>query len=169
MTNNQTERTQHEDFTTTLLVDQTPREVFNAVNNVREWWSDTIEGGTEKLNDEFLYHYQDIHKCKMKLIEVVPDKKVVWLVLENYFNFTKDSSEWTGTKVIFDISKQGDKTQLVFTHEGLIPEYECFDVCKTAWSDYVNSSLLSLITTGEGLVNKKDEINQKTLEARTKA
>ena len=159
----------NQDFTTTLLVDQTPQEVFNAVNNVREWWSDTIEGGTEKLNDEFLYHYQDIHKCKMKLVEVVPDKKVVWLVLENYFNFTKDSSEWTGTKVVFDISKQGDKTKLVFTHEGLVPEYECFDVCKTAWSDDVNSSLLSLITTGEGLVSKKDEINQKTLEARTKA
>lgn len=168
MINNQTERI-NEDFTTTILVDQTPREVFNAVTNVRGWWSDLIEGGTEKLNDEFTYHYQDIHKCKIKLIEVIPDKKIVWLVLENYFNFTKDSAEWTGTKVIFDISKQGHKTQLVFTHKGLVPEYECFDVCKTAWSDYVNGSLLGLITTGEGLVSNKDEINQKTLAARTKA
>ncbi|MEP6896068.1 MAG: SRPBCC domain-containing protein, partial [Chloroflexota bacterium] len=57
----------NQDFTTTLLVDQTRREVFNAVNNVRGWWSDLIEGDTKKLNDEFTYHYQDIHTCKMKL------------------------------------------------------------------------------------------------------
>lgn len=159
----------NEDFTTTFLVDQTPREVFNAVTNVREWWSDNIEGGTEKLNDEFNYHYQDIHNCKIKLVEVVPDQRMVWLVLENYFNFTKDSREWTGTKIIFDISKQGDKTKLSFKHEGLVPEYECFDVCKTAWTDYINGSLYGLITAGEGLVSKKDEINHKTLDMRTKA
>jgi len=26
----------------------------------------------------------------MKLTEVIPGKKVVWLVSDNYFNFTKD-------------------------------------------------------------------------------
>jgi hypothetical protein len=157
------------DFTTAFLVGQTSKEVFNAINNVREWWSDNIEGDTEKLNDEFNYHYQDVHTCKMKLVEVVPDQRVVWLVLENYFNFTKDSSEWTGTRIVFDISKQADKTKLTFTHEGLVPEYECFDICKTAWTDYINGSLYGLITTGEGLVSRKDEINHKTLDMRTRA
>src|ERR1700730_11903485 len=88
------------DFTTTLLVDQTPEEAFNAINNVRGWWSEEIEGSTDKLNDEFTYHYEDVHYCQMKLIEVIPNKKVVWLVKYNYFNFTKDKSEWTGTKII---------------------------------------------------------------------
>jgi hypothetical protein len=50
----------------------------------------------------------------MKLTEVVPDKKVVWQVLSNYFNFTKDKSEWTGTKIIFEISEKNGKTQLHF-------------------------------------------------------
>jgi hypothetical protein len=112
------------DFTTTLLVDQTPEEVFNAINNVRGWWSEEIEGDTEKLNDEFAYHYKDIHKCRMKLIEVVPGKKVVWRVLDNYFNFTRDKSEWKGTKISFDIAELGSKTQIRFTHLGLVPEYE---------------------------------------------
>ena len=141
------------DFTTTLLVDQSPEEAFNAINNVRGWWSEEIEGGTQKFNDEFKYHYEDAHRCKMKLIEVVPNKKVVWLVLENYFNFTKDKSEWTGTKIIFDISEKNNKTQIRFTHQGLVPEYECFDVCSNAWTHYIQQSLRSLITTGKGQPN----------------
>jgi hypothetical protein len=156
----------NQNFTTTIEVDQTPTEVFSAVTNVRGWWSDVIEGGTAKLNDEFTYHYEDLHKCKMKLIEVIPDQKVVWLVEENYFSFTNDKSEWTGTKIIFGITKKGNKTQLTFIHDGLVPEYECYDVCSNAWGSYINESLLSLITTGEGHVSKKKEINEKALDSR---
>jgi len=143
------------DFTTTLLVDQTPTEVFNAINNPRGWWSEEIEGGTEKPDDEFTYHFEDIHSCRMKLIEVIPDKKVVWFVEENYFKFTSDKSEWTGTKISFEISKQGNQTQLRFTHHGLTPAYECYDICQDAWGNYMHNSLYSLISTGKGLPNGK--------------
>jgi Activator of Hsp90 ATPase homolog 1-like protein len=143
----------NQNFTTTLLVGQTPEEVFNAINNVRGWWSEEIEGGTEKLNDEFTYHYEDVHRCKVKLIEVIPGKKVVWLITDNYFNFTKDKSEWKGTKISFDISKKGNKTQLRFTHLGLVREYECFDICSNAWGQYIQHSLRNLITTGKGQPN----------------
>ncbi len=156
-----------ENFTTTFLVDETPRQVFNAVTNVRGWWSEDIEGNTSKLNDEFLYHYKDIHVTKMKLVELVPDKKIVWLVVNNHFNFTKDKNEWAGNKIVFEISKKADKTQLQFTQEGLVPAYECFDVCSDAWSNYVKKSLRSLITTGKGQPNPKDqegEFNEQLLE-----
>jgi hypothetical protein len=145
------------DFTTTLLVDQTTKEVFNAINNVRGWWSEEIEGDTDKLNDEFTYHYKDVHRCKMKLIEVVPDKKVVWLVMDNYFSFTNDKSEWIGTKIIFEISKKDNKTQIQFTHHGLVPEYECYDICSDSWNNYIKLSLRNLIATGKGQPNPKDE------------
>src|SRR6267142_6503248 len=96
----------NESFSTSISVDQSPMEVFNAINNVRGWWSEEIEGGTEKLNDIFLYHFKDVHRSKMKLIEVVPGKKVVWLVLDNYFNFIQDQNEWKDTTVIFEISEK---------------------------------------------------------------
>ncbi|MEP6748866.1 MAG: SRPBCC domain-containing protein [Bacteroidota bacterium] len=154
------------DFSTTILVDQTAAAAFNAVNNVRGWWSEEIEGSTDKLHDEFTYHYEDVHRCKMKLIEVVPGKKVVWLVLDNYFSFTKDKSEWKGTRIIFDIAGQGDKTQIHFTHQGLVPGYECFDICRNAWTQYIQQSLFSLVTTGKGQPNstgKPQTENEKRL------
>ena len=141
------------DFTTTIFVDQTPNEAFNAINNVRGWWSEEIEGSTDKLNDEFKYHYQDVHSCKMRLTEVIPDKKVVWLVLENHFKFTEDKTEWIGTKIIFDISEKENQTQIKFTHQGLVPEYECFEICRDAWTSYIQNSLKNLITTGQGQPN----------------
>ena len=145
-----------QNFTTTFLVDQTPREVFHAITNVRGWWSEDIEGSTTHLNDEFIYRAKDVHYCKMKVIEVIPDKTVVWLVTYNYFNFVKDQSEWMGTHVRFDISQQGNKTQLLFTHEGLVPAFECYGVCSPAWTHYVQESLLSLITRGKGHPNQKE-------------
>ena len=146
------------DFTTTLLVDQSPTDAFNAIINPRAWWSQQIDGGTSKLNDEFTYHYKDVHRCKMKLTEVVPGQKVVWQVLENHFNFTKDSTEWTGTTILFEISQQGNQTQIRFTHRGLVPAYECFDICANAWSQYIQGSLKKLITTGRGEPNPIEEI-----------
>jgi hypothetical protein len=141
-------------FTTSFLVDQTPEEAFSAINNVRGWWSEEIEGSTEKLNDEFTYHYKDVHICKMKLVEVIPNKKVVWLVLENYFNFIEDKNEWVDTTISFEISEKDNRTEIRFTHQGLVPEYECFDICSNAWNEYITGSLRSLISTGKGQPNQ---------------
>jgi uncharacterized protein YndB with AHSA1/START domain len=143
------------DFSTTLLVDQSPEAVFEAITNVRGWWSEEIEGNTSQLNDVFHYHYEAVHRCKIKLIEVIPNQKVVWHILENYFQFTEDASEWTNTKVVFEITKMGDKTQLQMTHIGLVPEYECFEICQGAWTNYIQNSMRSLLTTGKGMPNGK--------------
>ena len=148
------------DFNTSFSVDQTPNEVFNAVNNVRGWWSERIDGGTEQLNDEFTYQRWELHKCTMKLIEVIPGKKVVWLVLDNYFSFTKDQTEWVGTKIEFEISEKDGKTELHFTHRGLVPAYECYDICFDAWTSYIKGSLKDLVTTGKGQPNPREELMQ---------
>lgn len=144
------------DFTTTIVVDQTPLEVFNAINNVRGWWSLEVEGDTETLNSEWDYHYQDVHRSKMKIIESVPGKKVVWQVLDNYFKFTQDKSEWTGDTIVFEISTNNNKTQLQFTQLGLVPGVECYEICHKAWGNYVTNSLFKLITTGKGEPNPKE-------------
>jgi hypothetical protein len=138
------------DFTTTLLVDQTPKQVFNAINNPQDWWSGEIAGSAGKLNDEFTYRYKDLHFSKQRVVEMIPDQKVVWLVTESQINYAEDKSEWTDSKISFEISEQGNKTQLRFTHLGLVPEIECFESCSNSWSQLIQQSLLSLIITGKG-------------------
>src|SRR5512146_1186670 len=112
-------------LTHTITVDQTPDAVFAAINNVRGWWS-------EKLGEEFTYRYGNLHYSKQKIVELVPGKKVVWLVVDSKLSFVEDQTEWNGTKITFEISKQGDKTQVRFTHVGLRPNHACFSKCSDA-------------------------------------
>ncbi len=143
-------------YTTTFLVDQSAKEVFDAINNVRGWWSEEIEGTTNQLDAEWNYHYQDVHRCKMKISEFAPNEKIVWLVLDNQFSFTEDKEEWKGNKLVFEITEEGDQTRLEFTQIGLVPEYECYDICENTWNTYIQKSLHSLITTGIGQPNSKE-------------
>jgi hypothetical protein len=139
-----------QNFTTTLLVGQTPHEVFAAINNVSSWWHGEIEGPTQALNDEFSYRMKEFHYSKQLVTELVPGKKVEWLVTDSKLNFTQKPDEWTGTKIRFDISETGGKTQLTFTHEGLTPAFECYGDCSNGWSMLIHESLLSLLDTGVG-------------------
>lgn len=146
----------NKDFTTSILVDQTPETAFNAIKNFRGWWSQDIEGSTDQLNETFFYHYRDVHLSKIKLIEIVPNEKLVYIVVDNQFNFVKDKTEWINTKLVFEISKDREKTKIKFTHEGLVPAYECYNVCHDAWTSYIQGSLRDLIATGKGKPNAKE-------------
>ncbi|MBX3583075.1 MAG: SRPBCC domain-containing protein [Rhizobiaceae bacterium] len=142
-----------QNFTTSFTVDRTPEEVFAAVTNVRGWWSENIRGKTEKAGDIFNYSFRDIHRCTVKIKTSIPGEKVVWNIMDAYFNFTKDPGEWKGTQVIFDIRPKDGRTELTFTHDGLVPDHECFEVCTAGWTTYVNGSLRDLILTGKGQPN----------------
>jgi len=146
-----------EDFTTSFLVDQSSEEVFDAINDVRAWWSGEIDGSTDKLGEVFTYRYKDIHRSTQKITELVPGKRVVWHVTEAQLNFVEDKNEWNGTEVVFEIARMGDKTEVRFTHVGLVPAFECYGGCSGAWGFYINDSLRNLIATGKGQPNEKEK------------
>jgi hypothetical protein len=141
---------QQQDFHTTLVVDQTPEEVYNAINDVRGWWSQDFTGSSAQAGDVFeVRFFGDVHYSRHLLSEMIPGKKVVWQVTDSRLNFIKDESEWTGTTNSFEIKEQDGKTHILFTHQGLTPQIECFDGCSNGWQQYLGS-LLSFITTGQG-------------------
>ena len=128
----------------------TPQEAFKSINSVTKWWTENLEGSSQKLNDEFTVRFGDVHVSKQKLVELIPDKKVVWLVTDSKLNFIKDKQEWTNTKISFEIAEKDDKTQIHFTHIGLVPEVECYNGCSNAWGQYIKGSLFKLLTEGKG-------------------
>jgi hypothetical protein len=154
--NQKMNNTSSKNYTTTLIVDKDISTAFNSIKNFRAWWSEEIEGNTDILGETFFYHYKDVHLCKIKLIEMTDDKKLVYQVIDNEFNFTKDKTEWINTKLIFNLSTEENKTKIIFTHEGLTPIYECYDVCNDAWTSYIQGSLKNFIETGTGKPNGKE-------------
>ena len=140
-------------YTVEIEVAKSSRDVFNAItDHVVKWWGGRdLKGSSTKLNDEFVIHHPGAHYSKQKVVEFIPDKKVVWLVTESEMSWLeKDKHEWTNTKMIFEIAAKGDKTRLRFTHEGLTPEKECYQRCTNeGWNMVIKDWLFHFITEGK--------------------
>lgn len=137
---------ENNNVTVTIEVGRSPKEVFNCLKEVPKWWSTDFEGSSSRLNDEFIIHHPGSHYSKQRLIEVTPDKKIVWLVTEGTLHWLQDQHEWTNTKMIFEISPQSNNTLLRFTHEGLVPEKECYARCREGWTMIITERLFNYIT-----------------------
>jgi hypothetical protein len=142
-----------ENLTWTFQVDESPERAYEAINDVRGWWSGQITGPTDELGGEFSYWVPGIHYTKFRVTELVPGRKVSWLALDSWLGMLDDKEEWTGTTVTFEITEVDGRTQVTFVHHGLVPEVECYDVCWVAWGGYITTSLRELIATGLGRPN----------------
>lgn len=133
-----------ENFVYSFNSSETPEAIFALLLDIEQWWSglfeETIKGKSHSLNDEFSFEAgSGVHYSKQKLIELIPNKKIVWVVTDSKLNFLNDPSEWTNTKICFDISQEKDKTRVTFTHDGLTPQIECYNNCSVAWMGYLKN------------------------------
>ena len=139
-----------ESYTTGFTVQQNPYEVYRAINDVRGWWEENLAGRTHEVNDEFIHWVAGVHFARIRVEELLPGKRVVWRVLDNWMSFIEDQNEWAGTEIRFDIAATADGTEVRFTHVGLTPADQCFDLCRDAWGMYITKSLPAFIETGVG-------------------
>jgi hypothetical protein len=139
-----------DDYTTTITVDQTTQQAYDAILDVRGWWGLDVEGPTDRLGEEFIFRGEDKHYSKIRVVAMVPGERVEWLILDNALSYVQDQTEWQGNRIVFEISPVEAGTQVRFTQHGLVPAYECFDVCSNAWTFFITDSLRGLITSGQG-------------------
>ncbi len=146
------------DYHASISVNASAKEAFNSIRDVTKWWTENLEGNTQKLNDEFTVRFEDMHYSKQKIVELIPDRKIVWLVTDSHLSWIKDKDEWTNTKISFEITDKDHKTQINFTHIGLVPEIECYNDCSNAWGQFIHQSLFRLISTGKGQPDLKKKV-----------
>ena len=142
------------DFTAILSAPGTPQATYDTINNVAAWWTEDIEGSAGRQGNTFTVRFGSTWKT-FQVTELVPASKIVWTVTDCCMPWNKDTTEWTGTTVVFEITDINGQTTIHFTHHGLVPELACFDACKNGWGHYLQGSLPALLATGAGNPNKK--------------
>ncbi|HEX5157403.1 MAG TPA: SRPBCC domain-containing protein [Ktedonobacterales bacterium] len=142
-----------------ITADIPPSEAFDKIGRVPEWWGTDFEGQTRQVGDVFTVRFEGGVVFTMEIVEAIPDKKVVWRAIESIQPSLKDVNEWTGTQIVWEISSQGKATQIDMTHVGLVPDMECYDMCKEGWDFLMLTSLLNLITENKGNPVGPDAVN----------
>jgi hypothetical protein len=139
------------DYSSTFLVPNSPQEVYDAITRVTDWWTINTDGDTKAIGDEFTVQFGDVHRTTQRITEAVLGKRIAWQVTASKLPWLKDSEEWKGTEIIFDIMSTPDGTRLIFTHIGLTPQVECFAQCEKGWDYFIGISLFQLLTKGAGV------------------
>ena len=140
----------NQDFKCSITANVTAAEAVDVISRVSDWWKRDVAGRAEKLHDEFTVRFSETSFVTFNITEFMPDTKIVWTVTDCYLPWLNDKTEWTGTNVIFEISSENNTTTIHFTHQGLVPQVECYDMCVKGWTQYVPGSLLKLLTEGVG-------------------
>lgn len=138
------------DFHRTITVNASPKEAFEKIAKVGDWWAKSFTGKALNLGDTFRVEFGTTW-VNFKISEAIPGKKIVWYVTDSYLPWLKDKKEWNDTQVVYEISSDGNKTVIDFTHVGLQPQIECYGNCEKGWTRFATISLQKFINEGKGL------------------
>jgi Activator of Hsp90 ATPase homolog 1-like protein len=140
-----------QDYQGSIVAKVTPKEALDKISRVSEWWAKNFEGSSHKPNDIFTVRFGSGDRYQVKVSEITPDKKITWDVIDSYQGWVKNQTEWTGTKILWEISVQEDGTRIEMTHIGLAPTLECHDKCIQGWDYLLHRSLFGFLTVNKGL------------------
>ena len=138
-------------FSSSLTASISPGEAIKRISNIPGWWGVSFSGSSEKKNDRFVVKMSGESFFDFTVEELIPGKRVVWLITDCYMPWFSDKKEWANTKLIFDLFENNGVTTVQFTHNGLTPDLECYHACETGWTHWIRTSLLSFLTTGKGM------------------
>ena len=138
-----------QDYNSSIEVSVPPKEAFDKITRVSEWWTKNLEGNSKNINDVFTVRFGETF-VTIKLTEVIRDKKILWHVTACHLDWINNKKEWLNTEMKFEISVNKNSTKIDFTHIGLQPQVECYNDCRRGWDQYIQQSLFNLITKNEG-------------------
>jgi hypothetical protein len=138
-------------FSSSISVPLSAKEVIQKISQIPEWWGVTFSGSSKKKDDTFTLKMTGDSFFNLTVSELIPEQRMVWLVTDCNMPWYEDKKEWSGTRLIFDLTQKNAITDLTFTHEGLTPNKQCYEDCALGWTHWIKTSLFSYITTGKGV------------------
>jgi len=138
-------------FTTNIRIHNGANEAIQKITNIPGWWGISFEGNADKENAKFSIKMGGDSFFHLNVEKLLPGKKIVWTVLDCNMPWYSDKHEWTNTKLIFELAEKDGLTDIIFTHEGLTPEIECYKDCASGWTHWIQTSLFSYLTNGTGV------------------
>ena len=110
---------ENKNFTSSISAEISAEEAIKKISNVPGWWGITFSGNADKQNDQFIVKMGGDSFFNFTVSELIPGKRVVWLITDCNMPWYADKKEWANTKLIFDLTEKNGVTDLIFTHEGL--------------------------------------------------
>lgn len=137
-----------------ILVNSSAEEAMKKISQIKLWWRKDFSDKAEKLNDKFTVPFGE-HNGEKSFVdfivsEFVSNKKVVWKVTDCYLPWFQNKKEWNNTEVVFNLLEEDGKTKIDFTHIGLVPGVECYEVCEKGWDGHINT-LEKFINEGKAI------------------
>ncbi|HEX6850223.1 MAG TPA: SRPBCC domain-containing protein [Candidatus Polarisedimenticolaceae bacterium] len=138
-------------FRQNLLLQATPAAIYAALTTkegLRGWWSQDCQGQTHP-GGVLTFRFGPHHK-EMRIEKMEADREVRWRCVGAHIAFLEKKDEWVGTQIVFRLTPEGEgRTRLEFEHVGLVPSFECYEVCDSGWK-YFLASLRGFVETGRG-------------------
>ena len=135
-------------------IKSTPDAVYRALttrDGLAAWWTDRTQGDGP-VGGLFQFRFVDgdvdIGGFDIKVVELHPDRQVLWQVVGG-------PDEWIGTRISWDIRQDGDYAIVLFRHQDWREPVEFMHHCSTKWAIFL-MSLKALVETGKGQPNPAD-------------
>jgi len=144
----------NKDFNSSITASISAGEATRKISNLPGWWGVSFSGHSEKQDDKFTIKMGEDAYFNFTVTELIPGKRIVWLVTDCHMPWYADKKEWANTRLIFDLHENDGVTALTFKHEGLTPAVACYKDCEKGWTHWIQKSLFSYFTTGKGIFDK---------------
>jgi len=134
----------NQDYQKSIIINTNPTRALEALTlNIDKWWGG-IDNPPQKVGDVFTVSWGEPW-YQFKITEFIPSEIITWECIDaNQIigGLEGVEKEWVGTKLSWEIQNiEPNNVQVSVTHQGLIPQFICYDVCSSAWDGFITEGL----------------------------
>ncbi|MEW8496558.1 MAG: SRPBCC domain-containing protein [Candidatus Thiodiazotropha taylori] len=143
------------DYRSSIICPVSPSQAYRAIaEEMDQWWTPMsapfLKTGDRAKTDfggdsYWVFEARSLDDAKLIELDCVESHMVS--------DALDDPEEWRGTRLIFEFNEDKAGTEIRFTHLGLTPQFDCYEICKNGWDHYILTSLKNYLDGLGGMPN----------------